>query len=123
MLWTAIAHVQKAHPDVVSLVYSGDFPTASKDEILSKIKVGFMFAQKCLPQERFSIELLPDTLHFVPLPSRYLVDDTYWSRFTLLGQSLGSVYLAYEGLCGKQGLWGDLFIGVSRVTRGSELQG
>jgi alpha-1,2-mannosyltransferase len=50
-------------------------------------------------------------MQFVPLPSRHLIDDAYYSRFTLLGQSLGSLYLAYQGLCGKDGLWGDIFLG------------
>lgn len=62
-------------------------------------------------QDRFSINLSPDTLHFVPLPSRHLISDDYWRHFTLLGQSLGSVVLAWEGLCGKDGLWGDVFLG------------
>jgi len=50
-------------------------------------------------------------MHIIPLNSRYMVDDTYWKRFTLLGQSLGSIYLAWEGFCGKDGLWGDIFLG------------
>jgi alpha-1,2-mannosyltransferase len=62
-------------------------------------------------QDRFAIELSPATLEFIPLPSRYLISDTYWRRFTLLGQSLGSVYLAWEGLCGAEGVWPDIFIG------------
>jgi alpha-1,2-mannosyltransferase len=40
-----------------------------------------------------------------------LISDSYWKHFTLLGQSLGSVVLAWEGLCGKDGLWGDIFLG------------
>jgi alpha-1,2-mannosyltransferase len=39
VLWTGIAHLQRAHPDVVSLVYTGDYPQASKEEILRKINV------------------------------------------------------------------------------------
>ena len=61
---------------------------------------------------RFSIKLDPATLHFIPLPSRYLISDGYYNYFTLLGQSLGSIYLAWEGLCGKEGLWGDIFLGM-----------
>ncbi|KAL1406231.1 asparagine-linked glycosylation protein [Vanrija albida] len=98
VLWTAIAWLQRAHPDVISLVYSGDYPEASKEDILQRVK------------DRFEIELDGKRLQFVPLPSRYLVSDTYWKRFTLLGQSLGSIYLAWEGLCGKDGAWGDIFI-------------
>jgi alpha-1,2-mannosyltransferase len=62
-------------------------------------------------QTRFSITLDPATLHFVPLPPRHLISDGYYKYFTLLGQSLGSVYLAWEGLCGKEGLWGDIYLG------------
>lgn len=98
MLWTAIQWIQREFPGVISLVYSGDYPEASKEEILAKIN------------DRFSIDLNPATLAFVPLPARHLISDTYWKRFTLLGQSLGSVYLAFQGLCGKNGVWGDMFI-------------
>lgn len=98
VLWTAIQWIQREFPGVISLVYSGDYPEASKEEILAKIN------------DRFSIELSPTTLAFVPLPARHLISDTYWKRFTLLGQSIGSVYLALQGLCGKDGVWGDMFI-------------
>ncbi|BEJ12922.1 hypothetical protein CspHIS471_0300960 [Cutaneotrichosporon sp. HIS471] len=98
VLWTAIAWLQRVHPKVVVVVYSGDYPTASKDEIIAKVN------------DRFSIKLSPATLAFIPLRSRHLISDTYWRRFTLLGQSFGSVLLAWEGLCGRDGLWGDIFI-------------
>jgi alpha-1,2-mannosyltransferase len=57
-------------------------------------------------------------MHFVPLPSREIISDTYWTRFTLLGQSIGSIALAWEGLCGQDGLWGDVFIGQLLKFRG-----
>ncbi|GMK57824.1 hypothetical protein CspeluHIS016_0406580 [Cutaneotrichosporon spelunceum] len=98
VLWTAIAWLQRVHPKVVVLVYSGDYPAASKEEILAKVN------------DRFSIKLSPATLAFIPLRSRHLISDTYWRRFTLLGQSVGSVLLAWEGLCGRDGVWGDIFI-------------
>ncbi|WWC59281.1 uncharacterized protein I303_101832 [Kwoniella dejecticola CBS 10117] len=98
VLWSAVRHLQKTEKDALILVYSGDYPAASKETILGRAK------------DRFSIEIDAARLHFVPLPSRYLISDNYWKRFTLLNQSLGSVYLAYEGLCGKEGLWGDVFI-------------
>ena len=61
-----------------------------------------------LHQSRFDIELSPESLHFVFLNSRYLVEDATWPMFTLLGQSLGSMYLAWEAIS-KQ--LPDLFIG------------
>lgn len=101
VLWSAIAYLQREKPDVVCMVYTGDYPEASKEEIIGKV------------EERFSIRLFPGSLHFVPLPSRHLISDTFWSHLTLLGQSLGSVYLAFQGLTGKDGLWGDVYIGMS----------
>lgn len=41
------------------------------------------------------------------------MDDGYWQRFTLLGQSLGSIRLVWEGLTGPDGFWGDIFVGES----------
>lgn len=67
--------------------------------------------RKLTRQDRFSIDINPKLVKFIPLPSRYLISDKYWSKLTLLGQSAGSVFLAWEGLCGKQGIWGDMFIG------------
>ncbi|KAF7798297.1 hypothetical protein EIP86_009517 [Pleurotus ostreatoroseus] len=94
VLWTAIALLQRTEPDMISVVYSGD-TDATKDQIISKVK------------SRFDIELAPATLHFVFLQNRYLVEDSSWSHFTLLGQSLGSMVLAWEAM---SALIPDLFI-------------
>ncbi|KAI9438301.1 mannosyltransferase [Lactarius indigo] len=85
VLWTAVALMQRTEPDVISVVYSGD-TDATKEQIIAKVKA------------RFDITLAPDTLHFVFLESRRLVEDSAWRRFTLLGQSLGSMYLAWEAM-------------------------
>ncbi|KAN0139176.1 mannosyltransferase [Lactarius tabidus] len=85
VLWTAIALMQRTEPDVISVVYSGD-TDATKEQIIAKVKA------------RFDITLAPDTLHFVFLESRWLVEDRAWPRFTLLGQSLGSMFLAWEAM-------------------------
>ena len=42
------------------------------------------------------------------LNTRYLVEDSTWPRFTLLGQSIGSMYLAWEAM---SKLIPDLYIG------------
>ncbi|KAI0727902.1 mannosyltransferase [Fomitopsis betulina] len=94
VLWTAIAMLQRDEPDIISVVYSGDVD-ATKEQILEKVKA------------RFDIDLSPQTIHFVFLSSRYLVEDSAWPRFTLLGQSLGSMYLAWEAM---SQLIPDLFI-------------
>ncbi len=95
MLWAAISAIQRKEPDVVSVVYSGDTDT-TKDKIIEKVKA------------RFDIELSPKTLDFVFLESRYLVEDSTWPRFTLLGQSIGSMYLVWEAMTH---IIPDLFIG------------
>ncbi|KAG6823976.1 hypothetical protein H0H93_002724, partial [Arthromyces matolae] len=86
--------MQRPEPNVVSIIYSGD-TNASKSEIIDKVKA------------RFDITLNPSSLHFVFLNSRWLVEDKTWPRFTILGQSLGSMYLAWEAMCK---LIPDLFI-------------
>ncbi|KAI0267331.1 mannosyltransferase [Gloeopeniophorella convolvens] len=85
VLWTAVAFLQRTRPDVISVVYSGD-TDATKEEIIEKVKA------------RFDITLAPESLHFVFLQSRWLVEDSAWPRFTLLGQSLGSMYLGWEAI-------------------------
>ncbi|KAK0460001.1 mannosyltransferase [Desarmillaria tabescens] len=85
VLWTAIASIQRSESDIVNVVYSGDTDT-TKELILDKVK------------SRFAISLDPSTIHFVFLASRKLVEDSSWPRFTLLGQSIGSMYLAWEAV-------------------------
>ena len=38
MLWTAIAHIQRTEPDIVSVVYTGDID-ATKEQIILKVEV------------------------------------------------------------------------------------
>ncbi|GAA5886702.1 hypothetical protein JCM6882_005863 [Rhodosporidiobolus microsporus] len=104
VLWAALACMQREEKDAVFVVYTGDVGDkgekgrVSKDEILDKVA------------NRFGIRLSPSTLHFVPLRKRFLVEDSTWPRFTLIGQSLGSVVLAYEGLGGREGVVPDVWI-------------
>ncbi|KAF9262849.1 glycosyltransferase family 4 protein [Marasmius fiardii PR-910] len=85
VLWTAIASIQRNEPDVVSVVYSGDID-ATKEDIIAKVKA------------RFDIALNPKKIIFVFLYNRKLVEDSTWPFFTLLGQSLGSMILAWEAM-------------------------
>lgn len=64
-------------------------------------------------QARFGISLSPSTLAFVPLRHRWLIEDSTYPRLTLIGQSLGSVVLALEGLVGAEGVAPDVWIGAS----------
>ncbi|THH09846.1 hypothetical protein EW145_g1732 [Phellinidium pouzarii] len=85
VLWTAVALLQRTDPHIVSVVYCGD-GAAGKDDIIAMVK------------SRFNIVLDPSSLHFVFLNARHLVEDSSWPHFTLLGQSLGSMYLAWEAI-------------------------
>lgn len=96
VLWTAIACLQREERDAVCVVYTGDVVSVSKEDMIDKV------------QARFGIELDSEMLLFVPLRRRYLVEDSTWPRFTLLGQSLGSVVLAYEAV--SNGLIPDIWI-------------
>ncbi|KAH7099632.1 mannosyltransferase [Auriculariales sp. MPI-PUGE-AT-0066] len=94
VLWTAIQHIQATEQDVVCIVYTGDLD-AAKDEILAKVNM------------RFNIQLNPQSLHFVYLKRRKWVEGKSWPRFTLAGQSFGSMVLAWEAM---SNLIPDLFI-------------
>ncbi|KAF8547294.1 glycosyltransferase family 4 protein [Imleria badia] len=85
VLWTVVSHIQREHKDIICVVYSGDVD-ASKQDIIEKVKA------------RFAINLEPSALHFVLLKSRGLVEGSRWPRFTILGQSLGSMYLVWEAM-------------------------
>jgi len=50
VLWTAIAILQREHPDVVSVVYSGD-TDATKEEIIAKVKVSY--PSRCILTELY----------------------------------------------------------------------
>ncbi|KAG9046002.1 asparagine-linked glycosylation protein [Tulasnella sp. UAMH 9824] len=85
VLWTAVAYLQRTEPDVICAIYTGD-KDATKDQILAKAKA------------RFDIDLSPHNLEFVWLNNRKQVDAATWPRFTLIGQSIGSVLLALEAV-------------------------
>ncbi|KAI8934240.1 asparagine-linked glycosylation protein [Plenodomus lindquistii] len=83
VLWAAIRATQKRWPKAVCVVYTGDHDV-DKAAILKRVK------------ERFNIHLHPPTVHFLYLSTRHWVLASSWPRFTLLGQSLGSLVLAFD---------------------------
>ena len=52
--------------------------------------------QLTLPKNRFNIKLHAHTITFLYLSKRHWVLASTWPRFTLLGQSIGSVILAWD---------------------------
>mmetsp|Transcript_141013 Transcript_141013/g.450186 ORF Transcript_141013/g.450186 Transcript_141013/m.450186 type:complete len:502 (+) Transcript_141013:120-1625(+) len=86
VLWCAIHAVQESHPGVVCIVYTGDIEV-EKPKFLE------------LARDRFGVEVKADTVEFVHVRKRWWVEASTWRRFTLLGQSFGSVILGWEALC------------------------
>eukprot|EP00929_Paragymnodinium_shiwhaense_P114202 TRINITY_DN82531_c0_g1_i1.p1 TRINITY_DN82531_c0_g1~~TRINITY_DN82531_c0_g1_i1.p1 ORF type:complete len:510 (-),score=108.19 TRINITY_DN82531_c0_g1_i1:53-1582(-) len=86
VLWCAIDAVQREHKGVQCIVYTGDVHTDAKT-ILEQAA------------QRFGVKVQADSVHFVFLQSRRWVEASTWPRFTLLGQSGGSLLLGYEALC------------------------
>lgn len=83
VLWAAIEATQTHYPNAICAVYTGDHEI-TKDLLVASVK------------KRFDITLQPHSLHFVFLSRRHFVLATTYPYFTLLGQSLGSLVLAYE---------------------------
>lgn len=123
MLWTAIRDVQKEFPHVVCVVYTGD-TDASKEQILFKVKVRHITSMVEITlvililifarQSRFNIELKPQSLAFVYLRKRYLVEDSRYRRLTLLLQSLASMRLGYEAI---SSLVPDVYFGMMEIEK------
>lgn len=84
VLWTGIRALQKRYNFVRCVVYTGD-PYVSGEEILRKAR------------QRFNISL-PEPVEFVFLKKRRWVEASMYPYFTLLGQSFGSMLLAWEAL-------------------------
>ncbi|KAL8243805.1 hypothetical protein R6Q59_010063 [Mikania micrantha] len=85
VLWAAIAATQQKYPQAICAVYTGDHEI-ERSSMIKKIK------------QRFEITLYEPTLHFIYLTQRQAVLASSWPRFTLLGQSFGSVVLALDAL-------------------------
>jgi alpha-1,2-mannosyltransferase len=83
VLWAAIAATQKQLPNAVCAVYTGDHEI-DKSAIIAKV------------EERFGIVLREDTITFIYLTTRHFVLASNYPYFTLLGQSVGSLILAWD---------------------------
>lgn len=83
VLWCAIQALQSKYSLIKVHVYTGD-TDASPEEILQKAK------------ERFNLTL--SNVEFIYLHRRAWVEANRYPRFTLLGQSFGSMVLGFEAL-------------------------
>nr|XP_010923561.1 GDP-Man:Man(3)GlcNAc(2)-PP-Dol alpha-1,2-mannosyltransferase isoform X2 [Elaeis guineensis] len=84
VLWCAVRAVQEENPDLDCAVYTGD--DASPQSLAARAL------------DRFGVKLLrpPQVIH---LSRRKWIDERTYPHFTMIGQSLGSVYLSLEALC------------------------
>ncbi|PNP40388.1 hypothetical protein TGAMA5MH_07715 [Trichoderma gamsii] len=83
VLWAAIRATQDRWPRAKCFVYTGDHDVP-KDAIIERVK------------NRFNIQLHAPTVQFLYLSKRNWVLASRWPVFTLLGQSLGSIVLAWD---------------------------
>lgn len=84
VLWCAIRALQNRYTDVNFVVYTGDLGVTGQQIVAGA-------------QRRFNI-VLPRPVHFVFLKHRLLVEPSLFPHFTLLGQSVGSIFLGWEAL-------------------------
>lgn len=84
VLWCAVKAVQEESPDLDCVVYTGDHD-ASPQTLMARAV------------DRFGVKLIhpPKVVH---LYKRKWVEESTYPRFTMIGQSLGSVCLAWEAL-------------------------
>lgn len=85
VLWCAVRAIHARYPAAKCIIYTGD-TDAAPDQILSRAR------------DRFDMDIPCDRLEFVYLAKRRYVEANSWPRFTMLGQSIGSVILGVEAL-------------------------
>ncbi|XP_011701399.1 PREDICTED: GDP-Man:Man(3)GlcNAc(2)-PP-Dol alpha-1,2-mannosyltransferase isoform X1 [Wasmannia auropunctata] len=84
VLWAAVQAIQNKYSDVHIVIYTGDLD-ADPEKILNRT------------EKTFNLKLRPN-IEFVYLHGRKWVEASTYPYFTLLGQSLGSVFLGIEAL-------------------------
>merc|ERR1711963_1184188 len=91
VLWCGINIMKKKYPNAQYIVYTGDLHATGK-QILSKAQSRFQI------QDMDWMKDPEDGVKFVYLKKRAWVEAKTYPRFTLLGQSLGSICLALEAI-------------------------
>ncbi|XP_026386859.1 GDP-Man:Man(3)GlcNAc(2)-PP-Dol alpha-1,2-mannosyltransferase-like [Papaver somniferum] len=85
VLWCAVKAFQEVNSNLDCIIYTGDHD-ASPESLLARAV------------DRFGVKLLqpPQVVH---LYKRKWIEEGTYPRFTMFGQSFGSVYLCWEALC------------------------
>uniref|UniRef100_A0A8D0BGL9 GDP-Man:Man(3)GlcNAc(2)-PP-Dol alpha-1,2-mannosyltransferase n=1 Tax=Salvator merianae TaxID=96440 RepID=A0A8D0BGL9_SALMN len=84
VLWCALRALQKRYSNAYYIIYTGDTDTTEENILEGAYR-------------RFNIRL-NQRVKFEFLSRRYLVEASLYPHFTLLGQSLGSLFLGWEAL-------------------------
>ncbi|XP_077222265.1 GDP-Man:Man(3)GlcNAc(2)-PP-Dol alpha-1,2-mannosyltransferase-like [Tasmannia lanceolata] len=84
VLWCAVKAIQEENPNLDCVVYTGDH--ASPESLMARAL------------DRFGVQL-PYPPQVVHLYKRKWIEEGTYPRFTMVGQSFGSVYLSWEALC------------------------
>mmetsp|Transcript_26015 Transcript_26015/g.57211 ORF Transcript_26015/g.57211 Transcript_26015/m.57211 type:complete len:507 (+) Transcript_26015:101-1621(+) len=85
VLWCAIRAVFDQAPDARVVVFTGDTSVAPAEIISQAVS-------------RFGVEVPETQIEFIVLRRRRLVEASTWPRCTMIGQSLGSMVLAFEAV-------------------------
>ncbi|KAM7269938.1 hypothetical protein ACFE04_029152 [Oxalis oulophora] len=85
VLWCAFKAIQDQFPDLHCVIYTGD-QDASPISLAARAK------------DRFGVNLINPPI-VVHLDKRRWIEEATYPRFTMIGQSLGSLYLSWEALC------------------------
>ncbi|CRK14223.1 hypothetical protein BN1708_011101 [Verticillium longisporum] len=83
VLWSAVRATQQKWPKALCVVYTTD-QKVNKTEMVT------------LAKRRFNIDIHPPSLVLMYLSTKHLVLASTWTHFTLLGQSLGSMVMAWD---------------------------
>ncbi|XP_058111566.1 GDP-Man:Man(3)GlcNAc(2)-PP-Dol alpha-1,2-mannosyltransferase-like [Magnolia sinica] len=84
LIWCVVSAIQQENPDLDCVVYTGD--DASPQSLAARAL------------DRFNVKLLYPP-RVVCLYKRKWIEEATYPRFTMVGQSFGSVYLSWEALC------------------------
>ncbi|KAF9599844.1 hypothetical protein IFM89_001790 [Coptis chinensis] len=85
VLWCAVKAIQEGNPNLDIVIYIGDHDATPETLMIRAI---YWFGVKILQ--------LPQVVH---LYRRKWIEERTYPHFTMVGQSFGSVYLAWEALC------------------------
>jgi alpha-1,2-mannosyltransferase len=86
VLWAAVKQTLANSPNHVCAIYTGLEPSVTTGDIFERV------------ERRFGLTVDRERVVFIFVSQRRLVDPASWPRFTILGQAIGSLVVAYEAI-------------------------